>query len=319
MKKSIFLSALALVTSMALTGCKDDTQPRLEAPVEGSFTLYEPANNNFTYDMSQNSNTLTLTTSGQPDYGVATPTYYQVQMSLDNTWKDAVTDAQGSIIEPATYASLSTVNTQSVVTVLATEFNIAMTTLQGITEESQLDQYDSSPRPVYFRIRAYVSDPAAINGYVPYSQIFSNSIKINSIQPSYKATLPIPAVLYVIGKYQGWSENGNEQTVTVSEEENGIGSDIYTGYVEMSAEDASEGFRFFTQLGSWDKKYNIGAADPDMSTETVTMEDNVYKGPLVIGGQSNWGISNYPGGWMKLTVDLNNNTVEFEYLPDYKP
>lgn len=317
MKKSIFLAALALVTGMAFTGCKDDTQPRLQAPT-GEFKLFEPANNNYTYDLTQNTNTITLTTSGQPDYGVATPTQYQVEVSLNDTWEpDEYAPDSEQIVKYATFYKLPTVNTQSIISMSALELNQAITVLQGVREEGQEDLYSGEARPIWVRVRAYVADPAAEDGYVPYSQVYSNSVKINSVQPKDVPSLPLPGVLYIIGDYQGWSENGNDQTATVTEEENGIGSEIYTGYVEMTAAQAKSGFRFLTQLGSWDKKFNIGAADPDMNTESVEMEDDVYNGPLVIGGQSNWGLTNYPGGWMKVTVDLNNNTVKFEYDPDY--
>ena len=101
MKKSIIMAFMALAVSAAFTSCKDDTQPRLE-PAKGEFKLFEPADNNFTYYLTDNANTITLTTSGQPDYGVATPTQYQVQVSLDDKWNDAVYDGD-DIVEYPTY------------------------------------------------------------------------------------------------------------------------------------------------------------------------------------------------------------------------
>lgn len=316
MKKSIFLAALSLLTGVVLTGCNANTDPRLE-PAKGEFKLYVPAENNYTYDLTNKDNSITLTTSGQPDYGVATPTSYQVQISLDDTWKEGVMGDDGEYTVWPTYYSLKTVNTQSVISASALEINQGITYLQGIHEEDQLDLYNPDPCSLYVRIRAYVASSSYEEGYVPYTVVYSNVVKINTVQPSLEPSLPIPAILWVIGQYQGWNENGNEQTAFVDETEYGAGSDIYTGYVNMSAADAAGGFRFFTQLGSWDKEYNIGAAEPDMSTESVTMTDGVYNGPLVKGGQSNWGITNYPGGWMKLIVDLNTNKVSFQYDPDY--
>lgn len=318
MKKSIFLAALALMTGMAFTGCKDDTQPRLQ-PATGNFQLYEPADNNFTYDLTDDSNTITLTTSGQPDYGVATPTQYQVQVSLDNTWEDAVTE-NGDIVVYPTYYSLSTVNTQSVITASALELNQAITYLQGIRNEDQVGEYDSSVRPIWVRVRAYIADPASEEGYVSYSQVFSNSVKLNSVQPSYEASLPLPAKLWIIGNYQGWNIDGNASTRYVDETENGIGSNIYTGYLPASALNTSDGyFRFYSALGDWES--NSYGHQVDDNGTAVSMEEKdgtwVYNGGCV-AGKGSWLIDNYPGdGWCKLTVDLNTMTVSFQYDPDY--
>lgn len=321
MKKSIFLAALALVSGMALTGCKDDTQPRLE-PAQGTFELFEPADNNYTYDLTNGSNTITLTTSGQPDYGVATPTQYQVQVAFENKWEDAVIDpATGEVVTYATYYSLPTVNTQSVISVSALELNQAITNLQGIREEGQEGMYDDSVRPLWVRVRAYVADPAAEDGYVPYSQVFSNAVKLNKVQPMSTPSLPLPAKLYVIGDYQGWDINGNAKTVTVDESENGIGSDIYTGYLYWADGNAADQpFRFYSVLGDWESNsYGSQVEDNpievDMETENGVTQ---YSGD-VVAGKGSWKISNFPaeGGWMKITVDLNTMKVTFKYDPDY--
>lgn len=318
MKKSIFLAALVLVGGMALTGCKDDTQPRLE-PAKGTFELFEPADNNFTYDLTDNSSVITLTTSGQPDYGVATPTQYQVQVSLDDTWDEGVYE-NGDLVEYPTYYSLSTVNTQSVISASALELNQAITYLQGIHDEDQVGMYDSSVRPIYVRVRAYIADPAAEDGYVSYSQVYTNSIKINKVQPAYEASLPLPAKLYIIGKYQDWNIDGNASTRVLDESENGIGSNIYTGYLPASALNTSESyFRFYSALGDWETN-SYGHQVDDNGTAVQMEEENgvwAYNGGCV-AGKGSWLISNYPGdGWCKLTVDLNTMTVSFQYDPDY--
>lgn len=320
MKKSIFLAALTIVTGMALTGCKDDTQPRLE-PATGTFELFAPADNNFTYDLTNSASTMTLTTSGQPDYGVATPTQYQVQVSLDDTWEDAkYYPDSNEIAEYPTYYSLPTVNTQSVITASALEINQAITYLQGIHDEDQVSQYDDSVRPIWVRVRAYIADPAAEDGYVSYSQVFSNSVKINSVQPAHEASLPLPAKLWVIGDYQGWDINGGGKTITVDETENGIGSNIYTGYLYWeTASAANNPFRFYSALGDWETN-SIGSQVDD-NPITIDMEEDggktLYNGDCV-AGKGSWQISNFPAaGWMKITVDLNTMTVQFMYDPDY--
>lgn len=320
MKKSFFLAALTLVTGMALTGCDATTDPRLEPAKEGSFQLYAPAENNYTYDLTNNDNELTLTTSGQPDYGVATPTTYQVQVSLTDKWEEGVKNADGEYEVYPTYYSLPTVNTQSVIQVSALELNQAITYLQGIHDEDQTDLYDSSVCSLYVRVRAYVAYSPAEEGYIDYTQTYSNVVKINKVQPAYEASLPLPAKLYIIGNYQGWDINGNDNTRVVDESEYGIGSNIFTGYLPASALNTSDGyFRFYSALGDWDA-HSYGHQIEDEGT-AVDMEDVsgswVYNGPCV-AGKGSWIINNYPGdGWCKLIVDLNLMTVSFQYDPDY--
>lgn len=315
MKKSIFLAALMLVTGMALTGCSDSTEPRLQAPT-GTFELYEPAYNNFTYDLTNPLSTMTLTTSGQPDYGVAVPTSYQVQVSFNpnaEEWVGETIDPEtGEVIEWGNYYSLPSVNTQSVISVNALELNQAITYLQGIHDPEEVNLYDPSPCSLYVRVRAYVADLQNEEGYVSYSQVFSNVIKINSVQPKPEASLPIPASLYIIGDYQGWNIDGNAQTRTVTEEEYGIGSDIYTGYLQISS---GQYFRFYSELGNWDNN-SIGAKVEDEATEIEFDKNGSFTGKC-LKGKGSWTITNADGGWVKLTVDLNSMEVTFEQDPDY--
>lgn len=329
MKKSIILGALALMTAVAMTSCKDDTQPRLQPAAEGTFKLFEPANNNYTYDLTDPNFTMTLTTSGQPDYGLATPTSYQVQISLDNTWEEEVVDPETEeVVKYGTCYNLSTVNTQSVITVLSQEINYAITYLQGVYDEDMVDKYDPSVCSIYARVRAYVADPGAPNGYVPYSQVYSNSVKINKVQPSYTATLPVPGVLYMIGAYQKWDINGNAYTRTVTEAENGIGSKIYTGYLYLDAADIATyydtaypyQFRFYRELGDWEHN-SVGAQVDDNPIQVdLTMQDGVlmYSGACV-DGKGSWEINNVPAGgaWFKITVDLKAMKVEFAVDEEY--
>lgn len=320
MKKSIFLAALALVTGMALTSCKDNTEPRLEPAKEGSFLLFEPAQNNYTYDLTESTNELVLTTSGQPDYGVATPTTYQVQVSLTDKWEEGEKDAEGNYVTYPTYYNLPTVNTQSVIHVSALELNQAITYLQGIHEEDQTDLYDSSVCPIYVRVRAYVAYAPAEAGYLSYSQTFSNVVKINKVQPAYEASLPLPGKLYIIGDYQGWNINGNDDTRVVDESEYGIDSKIFTGYMPASALNTSSSyFRFYSALGDWESNSYGHQIDDEGTAVSMTEENGVvaYNGP-VVAGKGSWLIENYPGdGWCKLIVDLNLMTVSFQYDPDY--
>lgn len=321
MKKSILLAALLPMMALGLNSCTDDTQPRLQPAEAGSFKLYEPALNNYTYYLNQEG-TLTLTTSGQPDYGVATPTEYEVQVSYeadDTKWVDAVENENGDVITPANYYVLQTINTQSVISVKMRELAVAMCSLMGISSADDEGLFDPNPRPVYVRVRAYVLDPAAEKGFVDYTEIYSNVIKLNSVQPYF--VVPAPAEIYIIGNYQDWKIDGNELTVTLSEAENGIGSNIFTGYVNMTADQASSGFRFYTELGDWGKDGDlpsIGAAAADGDNVDVKMKDGEAEVECV-KGKGNFKVQDFEGGWMKITVNMNNMTVLFQAAPDYVP
>ncbi len=68
---------------LGVTGCKDDTQPRLEVPTE--FVLNTPAMADQTYifrddENYKNLNDITFTVS-QPNYGLGTTPDYQVQIA----------------------------------------------------------------------------------------------------------------------------------------------------------------------------------------------------------------------------------------------
>lgn len=310
---------------MALTGCKADTQPRLGEAPAGSFVLYEPALNNYTYYLTKNG-TISLVTNGQPDYGVGTPTKYEVQVSLTDKWtvevdEEVVDEETGDILVKADYAKLRTVNTQSKIDVKSNELSIAICTLMGIREGAVEEDWPMHEMPVYVRVRAYIADPSAEGGYVPYSQIFSNTITLKSVLPYF--VVPMPAEIYCIGDYQGWNIAGNEQTLTLSEEENGIGSDIYTGYLNMTAQQASNGFRFYKEIApdGWGNDGDfpsIGATANDNDNVDVELEDGAAEGEC-FKGKGNWKITNFEGGWFKATIDLNEMTYKFEAAPDYDP
>lgn len=319
MKKTFLMMAALVAASSMLTGCKEDTQPRLEPAPEGSFKLYEPAMNNYTFYLDDAS-TVKFTTSGQPDYGVATPTQYQVQISyLEDTskWIERELDEDGNEIVEGTCWSLTTIGTESVINASGLELSAGMCYLMGVKDETLVDKYDPTPRPLYVRVRAYISDPGAKDGYVPYSQMFSNVIKLNSVAPM--LVIPKPDELYVIGTYQGWTIAGNDKTVTVTEEENGMGSKIYTGYVLLSPE--NNAFRFYEDLGNWDEG-SIGATEHtgDSDNLEIKLDSGEYSGDLKVGSKDNWKIMNLPKEvWVKLTVNLKSKTVSFAIDESYVP
>ena len=45
----------------------------------------------------------------------------------------------------------------------------------------------------------------------------------------------------------------------------------------------------------------------------IVMEDNEYSGTITVG-KGSYNIPGWPGGWVKMTVDLKNKTVNFKVV-----
>ena len=281
--------ALMFILGATFTSCKEDTQPRLEKPTE--FVLNTPPMANETYVLTETdgvASQIYLTVS-QPDYGLGTPTSYEVQLSKTEDF--------------ASYQSLLTVNTQAQIVCDGYEWSVAQNALNGITTEEDEDKFTGEAEEVYVRVRAYIP-------YCDYSSINSNVIKL-TVQPYFAVRQP--GKLYVIGDVSGWNiDNGD---VYLSEPQNGIGSKIYSGEIEMTSGQASSGFRFYTELGSWGdngKLPSIGSNTDDGDNSSVSLDENGYFEGACVAGKGNWSITNWPGGKMKMTVDLNEMKVYFE-------
>lgn len=306
------LAALALLGG--LSSCKDDTQPRLQTPAPGTFKVYEPALNNYTYILDPES-TIELVTS-QPEYGLGTVTQYQVQVCLSDKFQEAV-EKDGVVVTPANYEILPTVNTQAKISVSCKELCVAMNTLHGILTEEDKEKYETTPaisgvQPVYIRVNAYVADPKTETGYAPGSQIYSNVVTINKVQPYFAVN--VPKIIYLIGNPQGWDVNVG--TWPLSEAENGIGSDIYTASFDLTQDDlGGGGFRFYNALGDWGKDGqlpSIGAAANDGDNIEIAMDPETQTASAaVVAGKGNFVLTGWNGGWMKMTVNLVNMTASF--------
>lgn len=282
--------ALLFTMGAAFTSCKEDTEPRLEKPTE--FVLNTPPMASQTYILSEDSEgkpgEIYLTCS-QPDYGMGVVTHYEVQISNTEDF--------------GAYQSLLTVNTQAKITCSDYEFAVAMNALQGVTSEDDIDKYDGSARDVYVRVRAYVPG-------CDYSSINSNVIKLN-VKPYF--AVRAPGKLYVIGKVGDWDINN--KSIYISESQNGIGSKIYSGVIDFTEEQASDGFRFYTELGSWGddgKLPSIGSNAKDGDNASISLDENGQYSGSCVAGKGNWNLQGWPGGPLKLTVDLNAMKVYIE-------
>lgn len=276
--------ALALFIGISFTSCKQDTQPRLNEPTE--FVLNTPPMAEQTYILSAD-NGIDLTVS-QPNYGLGTVTSYQTQISFTEDFEES--------------ANIETISNQAKIKISGEEMAQAMCKLMGYVNNDTENMFSDAARDVYVRVRAFIPN-------ADYSDITSNVIKL--VVKPYKA-VKLPARIYVIGQVSGWDINNG--AVYLEEPANGVGSKVFTGVINISAEDANGGFRFYESLGSWgdDGSFpSIGANANDGDNASVAMEDGVYKGNCV-AGKGNWNITNWEGGDMKMTVDLNTMKVIFE-------
>lgn len=277
--------ALALLMGISFTSCKQDTQPRLDKPTE--FHLNEPPMMNQTYILSAD-NGVDLTVS-QPNYGLGVVTSYQTQISFTEDF--------------AQFENIETISNQAKIAISGEEMAQAMCKLMGYVNNDTENLFSPEARDVYVRVRAFVPN-------ADYSDITSNTIKL-MVKP-YKA-VKLPARLYVIGQVSGWDINNG--AIFIEEPANGVGGKVFVGNVNFSADDAAGGFRFYTQLGAWGDNGqlpSIGSnADDGNNAEVMVDEAGTYKGACV-AGKGNWNITNWPGGEMKITVDLNTMKVIFE-------
>ena len=286
MKKSVILAVMAMLLGFTFTSCKEDTQPRLSTPT--NFVLNTPPMADQLYVM--NANTAINLTVSQPNYGVATTPMYQVEIAKT---------ADG--FEKGEYKTLSSTTTSAKITVAGEELCIAMCVLWGYTSP---DNFDDSPRPVYVRVHAWVDN-------AEYSSIYSNVIELKQVKP-YLA-VKVPDTIQLVGQPEGWSAAYNADWLlyeTVPE------SRVYQGTFEIP--EGQFQFRFYYQFDAaepWDW-YSIGAQDADNPVD-IAMTDGNYSGDLFYdpatkdAGKGSWQIPNWPGGTVKMTVNLKTKKVDF--------
>lgn len=324
------MAAAAVAACGGFTSCKSDTQPRLEKPTE--FVLNTPPMANQTYvltdgedgGVADGATSIQLTVS-QPNYGLGVVTQYEVQVSLTNTWEDAVVDNDGNEITPATYESLMTVDSQAQINVSAFEMSVAVNTLNGLVDVDQAEEFEQNyagkPQDVYVRVVAYIP-------HAEYSRKPSNVIKL-SVIPYF--VVAVPGEIWLIGAYSGWNiENGYLASaadalctgpVVLTEPENAIGSKVYSATIKCSASGPGA-FRFYTALGDWENN-GVGSQVDDASVNVAIDEDNLTYDGDAVAGKGNWNLSNWAdvapnGGDLKMTVDLSgsNYKVYFTVVPE---
>ena len=241
-------------------------------------------------------NTVNLTWS-QPNYGVNTPVNYRVQVGL----RENGNDKWGEYLETGFTSCNVNISGEEIAKVLCK--------LDGFKTE---DEYvDMGFREVIMRVAASIQTTSSL--LVEGTDIMSNIVSFKHMAAY--CNVPSKGTLWVIGSCCGWPEPspGNKQTLVdgnwfIMETE--IGSKVFEGVVNMPEGDLT--FRFYSKLTGWDGGDSYGFKVEDEATE-ITLSNGVYSGNGMTG-KGSWFIAGFPGGQMKLTVDMNNNTVRFELL-----
>lgn len=274
MKKISVLMALTALLPMAFTSCKEDTQPRLEKPTE--FVLNTPALAENTYVLSKDDG-IELSVS-QPDYGLGVVPEYTVEIATQEDKSDAV-------VLPEAY-------TKARFTIPGESLSLALCKILGFVDE---ESFKTVTIPLYVRVIATIPN-------CDYATITSNWVTLKGVQPYYAVKLPDN--IWVIGACTGWDVANSNMVL----EETEIGNRIYQGTFNIPAGQFQ--FRFYDVLGDWNS-WSIGAQDAD-SPVKISFKDNVYTGPAFLGGDGDqkgkgaWEVENWPGGMVKMTVNLSN-------------
>lgn len=316
--KNISILFACLVAVLSFSSCKDDTCPRLDKdPASLKLDLFNPPMANQYFDLTQDG-TFDLQCS-QPDYGFAAVTNYAVQVSLSKEFKRKATNAPDFVAEAGDYVELREPSTMANMQVRSLYLTRAICKLLNIKSEDQFASVVAAHAdangymPVYIRVRAYIEQDEAMS-----SVVSKNIVELKSVKPFF--SLEEPGFIWLIGKPTDWQQDeaavisaaeAKGVSAKVSELASEIDSKVYHWKGNIAAGDFQ--FRFYTQLGDWEAN-SLGSQVDDNPIDIV-MEDGVYAGDYV-AGKGSWQIPDWPGGLVEITVDMNEETVNFRAVSE---
>lgn len=299
--KKIFSFALMLMgMATALTSCSDDrdSNPTIGTPTQFVVNASPVAGQ---YIELTPDNKVNLTWS-QPNYGYNALATYQVQVGVSNGGN--ITWSQKDGIDKY----LETTYTMCTADISGEEIAEAICEIDGVEDE---DHYvDLGYREIAFRVKSSIQDSKGND--VPGTAIVSNTVTFDHMA-AYCAIKSL-GVVYVIGNCSGWNEPkaGNAEALAdwkIFETE--IGSKIYVGTVEIPEGDLE--FRIYTALTGWDGGASLGHQEEDASTE-VEFNGGVYTDNYVYPGKGSWKFAGFPGGYLQITLDMNQGTIKLEQI-----
>ena len=226
---------------------------------------------------------------------------YKVQVGLvqgGNTKWDTEDNGSARLLETALTSCSATLSGE--------EISQSINHINGITDENNWT--DPGYLEVAFRVYADIQTTAkeSIEG----TGIYSNAVTFKSMRPD--NSIKGLASIYVIGNCSGWTEpaKGNAEALAawrIMETE--IGSNVFVGTFDIPG--GMLQFRFYTKLTGWDGGNSYGTQVDDAPIVCNFDADGKFTGPAV-NGKGSWEFDDWAGGQLKMTVDMNKNTVTFE-------
>ena len=332
MKKISILFA-TLVAVLCFSSCKEDTTPRLDKdPATLAFTINTPPMANQVFELTTDG-TFDLSCS-QPDYGFSAICNYVVQVSLSPEFKHNAKFAHegeenyvpqaGDYVELRDPSTVANMQVKDLYLTRAICKLLPWTNADGevcsisqpedlTTAMAQCETAHDGYLPVYIRIRCMIPQAEEAS-----SVTSSNYVTFNYVKPFF--SLEEPGYIWLIGLPTAWDQNETTvenaaqvkgYTAKVSELSSEIDSKVYhwKGYIEAG----NFQFRFYTVLGDWESN-SIGAQVDDSPVD-IEMDGGKYAGSYVVG-KGSWQIPGWEGGLVEITVDMNEETVEFREVSE---
>ncbi len=309
--KKIFLLCAVLLAAVSFVSREDNTDPKAKQPVNKDF-LNTPPLANQTYVL-ETAGSVQLTCS-QPDYDVATPPTYAVQVSLDPEFSKVISDSKYlySAEDALPYSEVAYTTTHTTLDVPARDIADGISACLGYTDISQYAGREAYSGPVYVRVRSFF--PSLTGDLANLYSIESNVVTLPNVisYPSVRQ----PGWIYLVGAPNGWNEPSESNAAIYEdwmlyEPDNGIGTQIYVGTFFIP--DGQFTMRFYKELTGWDAD-SYGSQKDDNAVD-IEFDGGKYSGK--IGGPGYKGSYNVPGwtaNWVKFTVNLKAGSVDFEIV-----
>ena len=283
---------------LGITSCSDDHDSNPVVDTKPTkFVLNTPTMSEQHIQLSEE-NTVTLSWSA-PDYNfLALPTYF-IQVGVKQADGTVAWDTDNG--KP--YYLETTYN---VVKADIPGEEIAMAINNALGVKSAEEYTDKGYIEVAFRIHAAILDSEGKD--IPVSCIESNVVTFKHMA-SYNA-VRAPKKMYIIGALDGWLEPSpaNKDNLTYIME-TGVGTGIYKGTISIAA--GSFQFRFYSDLTGWDGGASIGSQEADSPVE-LKFDESISNSSVAQPGKGSWQVSDWAGGDVEITLDMNNKNVKFE-------
>jgi len=129
-----------------------------------------------------------------------------------------------------------------------------------------------------------------------------------------EVSVTVTKYIYMMGSAQGWDEpsTANADLFKDWRLADSTGSGIYTGEFTIPAGDWYVRFCMELNDDGWDNATQFGAAEGESNVDAA-FSNNKFSSAYVMG-KGNWAFAGFAGGQVSVTVDTNNNTVEFVAL-----